>query len=297
MCCRNCTTDCTYLASTLHSIISVRTAREISFIVNEENIMDIGRVEGTARALILGGTRGLGRALATELLSRGMKPIIVGRSAEEAKKDSALLGAEFITADLADPACAETIMSTIFSRSTSLPSTFYWVAGEYHRGLFAEQHQEKMTSMFNTHLLGPLSVLREFHKAAKNQQNKAPYNLVVIASVFVHKPGKKHAILASVKAAKVNFCRVFAYELAEDLPGSMTLVVNPWAMRTEFFNGYPMDQKVMETFMDPTEVARIICDQEHALPKDAKPPVFELTLDRGEGGSIQQLIGPQPMKY
>jgi len=237
----------------------------------------------------------LGRAIATELILSDVQPIIVGRSVEGVKSD--LLDAEFVSADLRDPESAAAKVLEAVSRNPLPLSAVYWVAGEYHRGPFADQTIEKTASMTATHFLGPLAVLGAIHQLAKNNPDKAPYNLIVIGSVFVHKPGKKHAVLAGLKGAKANFARVFSYELSEDLPGSMTLLVNPWAMKTEFFEGYEMDPKIMDKFMDPHEVARIVLDQVGNLPKIAKPPIVELTLDRGDNGAIKQLIGPQPVKH
>ncbi|MBI4433789.1 SDR family oxidoreductase [Candidatus Uhrbacteria bacterium] len=250
-----------------------------------------------SKAIVLGGTRGLGRAIGIELLARGIQPIVVGRSAERVQEaDAELRGAEFVTADLTDPSRAEHIVRAAVANPLPL-SAFYWVAGEYHRGAVADQSAAKVLHMAQTHLLGPWAALAEWHRVAKAAPERVPYHLVVIGSVFVHKPGKKHAVLAACKAAKANFARVFAEELAEDLPGSMTLLVHPWAIRTGFFEGYPMNPKMIAGFMDPAEVARIIGHHEADLPREQKPPIVELTLDRGADGSIVQLLGPQPVQY
>ena len=249
----------------------------------------------TSKAVVLGGTRGLGLEIARAL--RDIQPIIVGSSEIDPAIKESMPYAEFVRADLRNPeVAAEKVLKAVSSNPLPL-SAFYWVAGEYHRGPFVEEKYEKTASMTATHFLGPLSVLKAVHGFVKNQAQKTPYKLIVIGSVFVHKPGKNHATLSALKAAKANFARVFSYELSADLPGSMTLLVNPWAMQTHFFDGYEMDQKMMDKFMAPHEVARIILDQEANLPKEAKPPIVELTLDRGENSSIKQLIGPQPVKH
>ena len=248
-------------------------------------------------ALVLGGTRGLGYHIAAELLKNKnveTRPIVVGRSRPEWPDETMRRYVPVIQADLNDPASAEAIVEAAFNGD---PEAFYWVAGEYHRGAFAEQDPAKIAHMLATHVTGPLSVLQAFHREAKRRRH--PYTLVVIGSVFVHKPGRSHAMLAAAKAFKANFARVFCHELAADLPGSMTLLVNPWAMKTEFFDGYPMDAKAVAGFMDPAEVARIIVDQVENLPRDSKPPMVELTLDRDKDkpGGILKLLGPQPVKY
>lgn len=243
-----------------------------------------------SQAIVLGGMRGLGLAISKELFmqSHAIQPIRIGRSAEDRGWD--------INIDLRNPeTAAKKISERLPILGDATIKTFYWVAGEYHRGPFADQKLEKTASMTAVHFLGPLAVLRAFHNFKKH--DRTPYNLVIIGSVFVHKPGKNHAVLAALKAAKANFARVFSYELAKDLPGSKTLLVNPWAMKTNFFDGYEMDPKMVEKFMDPQEVARIILEEEKNLSKDVKTPIVEITLDRDENGAIKKLIGPQPVKY
>lgn len=256
------------------------------------------------RSLILGGTRGLGRAIAIELLRRAREapredipyPIVVGRSIEAAKADPELRGAYCLEADLSDPAGIGKIIETVWECGSV--TQVYWAAGEYHRGAFAEQAPDKTAHMLATHLGGPLAFLSEFHRIAKRRQE--PYALTVIGSVFVHKPGKQHAVLSAAKAFKANFARVFSREMAADLPGSKTLLVNPWAMKTGFFDGYEMDPKAVAGFMEPAEVARIILDQVYDPGWDSKAsPMVELTLDRDKAtpGGILKLVGPQPVKY
>lgn len=256
------------------------------------------------RSLILGGTSGLGRAIAIEILRRAHAapredipyPIVVGRRAETAKADPELRGAYCLEADLTDPSGLEKVIKTVWDCGSV--TQVYWAAGEYHRGPFAEQAPEKTAHMLATHLSGPLAFLAEFHRIAKAW--KEPYALTVIGSVFVHKPGKQHAVLAAAKAFKANFARVFSHEMAADLPGSRTLLVNPWAMKTAFFDGYQMDPKAVAGFMDPAEVAKIVLDQVYDPSWDPKTaPMIELTLDRDKDkpGGILKLLGPQPVKY
>jgi hypothetical protein len=254
--------------------------------------------QGAPRALIIGGTRGLGRAYAIRLLAQGVRPIIVGRTAAEASSDPALAGAEFVAADVADAASHGRILDAAFAEAGNPPAQLVWCAGIYHRGPHADMAADAMAQMTATHWLGPVALVGAFHRRMLADAAKRPYDLVVVGSVLAHVPGKQHAVLSGLKAAKVHFARVFSQELSRDLPGSMTLVVNPWAMKTGFFDGAGVKT---DGFMDPAFVADVIAAQVENLPRDASRagrgvwPV-EVTLDRGEGGATKTLLGPQPPK-
>jgi NAD(P)-dependent dehydrogenase (short-subunit alcohol dehydrogenase family) len=253
-------------------------------------------------ALILGGTRGLGRAYAIRLLAQGSFPIIVGRDIEEARKDPALAGAKFVKADIGNREDHGKILDAAFGEfAWSPPNQVVWCAGAYHRGPMADMHPDRIDAMTRTHWSGPAAFLGAFHHEATRGGvggPYAPYDLVVIGSVLAHVPGRQHAVLSGLKAAKVHFTRVFSQELTKDLPGSMVLIVNPWGMKTEFFAG--TDTKT-DSFMEPDFVAELIERRLAAMPREASFagkgvwPV-EVTLDRAKDGSTVILEGPQPPK-
>lgn len=252
------------------------------------------------RALILGGTRGLGRAYAIRLLASGVQPIVVGRSADKAREDSALEGAEFVTADLTDLSTHAAVLDAAFAEGKIAPSQVLWCAGTYHRGPLAEMSNEAMEAMTKIHWLGPTAFLSAFHRRriSVDAAAKQPYDLIVIGSVLAHVPGRLHSFLCGLKSAKVHFTRTFSSELTRDLPGSMVLIVNPWGMKTEFFVG---TNTKTDGFMDPANVAQLISEQVAEFSRSASLagkgvwPV-EYTLDREKDGSTKILLGPQPPK-
>lgn len=248
--------------------------------------------------LILGGTSGLGRAYAIKVLAQGKRPVIVGRTAVGAHGDAALKGAAFIQADIGALCDHAAILETVSGDPEHAPSQVVWCAGTYHRGPMAEMPTDTMLRMTRVHWLGPIAFLGAFHKRMLASPAKRPYDLVVIGSVLAHVPGRNHAVLSGLKAAKVHFTRVFSQELTRDLPGSMTFVINPWGMKTAFFVG--TDTKT-DSFMEPEYVAGVIAEQVANAPREASLagkgvwPV-EVTLDREKDGSTKVLLGPQPPK-
>lgn len=256
-----------------------------------------------AKVLILGGTRGLGRAYAIKVLAQGYRPIIVGRSADEASKDPALAGAVFVQADIGNASDHERILDAAFMEEGMdvVPHQVVWCAGAYHRGPVIDMTPEQVEAMTRVHWTGPVAFLGAFHRRVIDAcacEMILPYDLVVIGSVLAHVPGRQHAVLSGLKAAKVHFARVFSQELTRDLPGSAVLVINPWGMKTDFFAG--TDTKT-DGFMDPAYVADVIAEQLAIAPRDPSLerkglwPV-EITLDRDKGGGTKVLVGPQPPK-
>ena len=59
----------------------------------------------TRRALVTGGNRGIGRAIAEGLVARGLEVMIGCRDAESGVAVAEEIGAEFIFCDLSEPAC------------------------------------------------------------------------------------------------------------------------------------------------------------------------------------------------
>src|ERR1700682_3281263 len=81
------------------------------------SVVDLFRLEGR-RALITGGSRGLGRAMAQALAEAGADLVLVGRdqtTLNEAERGLSVRGGQIdvMQADFADPAIAETACDAI----------------------------------------------------------------------------------------------------------------------------------------------------------------------------------------
>ena len=244
-----------------------------------------------SRSLILGGTKGLGRSLALESAWRGLEPIIVGRSVEQARKDPAFatFSHRLMKADLSDP----------FSLLGAMPGPLwqdithvFWVAGIFARKPLVRMTVEEMRQMINTHLYGPLGTLAFLHRLQLNSRPLAdppgqPYHLVVIASTSSWKIRENEALYCALKAAKAHFTRNFARELVTDLPGSKVTLVNPGGIKTPNF--WQDTDQAMDKFMEPDELAQVIWNQVQAQTE----PFLELQIPRDDQGHPEVIRGPQ----
>lgn len=230
------------------------------------------------RALILGGTKGLGWALAHGADDRKMGSIITGRN----DPDITLASSEFRRLDIAKPSDG---WSEILARADDPRLThLFWVAGIFLKKPLVACAPEETEAMVRTHLLGPVEFLRRFHR--ERLRIGVPYRLTVIASTSSYRMREHESVYCMVKAGKAHFTRQFARELSKDLPGSKTLLVNPGGMRTDFLLDVGVDTSKM---MDPFAVSKVIWES-----IDAQADAFsELNILRTEDGTPSFMYGAQ----
>lgn len=243
-----------------------------------------------SRSLILGGTKGLGRAIAIGSLARGITPIVIGRTAKEAALDPELAGAEFHAADLSDPDAFLALMMRA-DRLLDLRYVF-WVAGIFQRKSLYETTSDDLRSMIDIHLTGPLGALASIHRmmaSAKpmSEPPGVPYHLVTIASTSSWRMRDNESVYCALKAAKAHFTRNFARELVASLPGSRATLINPGGMKTGLWenSGHPMPSG----FMDPADVAKIIWEEVTGQTE----PYREIQIFRNADGSARRERGPR----
>lgn len=230
--------------------------------------------------LVLGGTKGLGRAIAIESLRRGIQPTVVGRSAAQAKNDPALIGARFTVADLADPfpLLAEHLAATDITK-------VFWVAGAFDRRAFDEVDRTTMEHLVRLHLIGPLVFLQAWHRARRTAGCQ-PYHLIVIASTSSWRIRDREALYCSLKAAKAHLTRNLAAEITRDLPGSQVVLINPGGMKTENF--WAASGQDIATYMEPAAVASVIWD----IVAKQETGFMEYQIMRRDSGAPEIIVGP-----
>lgn len=237
-------------------------------------------------ALVIGGTSGLGRQIAINLLSRGIQPVILGRSVQDANKDPELEGAAFVYCDLV--AVAERFegpwdhLASIIGDPQREVIQVYWVAGVVQGEPLVEMDDDAVADLMAVHVLGPTVLIQ--HILVEMIANEQPFHMVTVSSTSGHRFRAGEEVYCASKAYKNSLTVQLVGSLATNLPGSRVTLVMPGGMDTPFWDGEDADAT---NFMNPAEVARIVCDQvngdkEHAAYDNTG--FASLLINRGPSG-------------
>lgn len=230
------------------------------------------------QAFILGGTKGLGLALAWESHVRGITPVITGRAVfgDAAKKFPH--GSESFYIDLSDKESLRHSLASVGYYASGAPY-FFWVAGLGQEKPFVETTSKERGLLMNTHILGPWEVLQTYLK----ERGSNPSHIVVIASTSSWRLRNRETVYCTVKSGKAAFARNLANEIS--LPSMVTLI-NPGGIRTPNFWGEKRD---ISGYMTPETVARIIWDEATSQKNKFK----EVNIMRTNDGQPVVSYGPR----
>lgn len=162
-------------------------------------------------ALVTGGGRGIGRAIATALMAAGARVSILGRdeaTLREAVTDGA--AADFAVCDVRDEASVSTAMSQL-SREHAFDIAIA-NAGAVETGPFMRSDSERFRRMVEINLIGTVNL---FHAALPAMLERRRGRLIAIASTAGHRgypyvsayTAAKHAVVGLVKSLALETAR------------------------------------------------------------------------------------------
>ena len=167
-------------------------------------------------ALVTGGSRGIGAAIALDLARKGFAVVINYRSDEAAALGVAAqlreLGAEclMLRADVADAAQVATMFAAIDARFGQL-DVLVCNAGVLRDTLLGASEPADFDAVFSVNITGVVNCCREASKRMVAQRRGAIVNL---SSVAASRPGRGQSNYAASKGAVEAFTRALAVELA-----------------------------------------------------------------------------------
>lgn len=166
------------------------------------------------RALILGGTQGLGLAIAQALVAEGCRHIVItGRDGAKGEAAAASLGATFLPCDLGDVAQVVATVDTAHAKMGRI--TALCVAGaSTDRGSVLDTTPEAWDQMMATNAKGPFFALQRVAQLARAGGHAA--SVVNILSMVVHCGQSFLAPYSASKAALANVTKNAANALRAD---------------------------------------------------------------------------------
>ena len=183
-------------------------------------------------AIITGGTRGIGLAIASALAGRGVRLVLNGRNAD-ADVEKALADlrkkteVEFISGDAADPAVADKLVAEAKSRFGRLD---YLVpaAGGAHNGTILSHTPESWEAAFRIHVHAIFHIFRAAHPLLAERGG----SVLLIGSAAGRRGVPAAIAYATVKGALPNLARALARDHAAE--GIRVNVIEPGIIRTRF---------------------------------------------------------------
>ena len=159
------------------------------------------------RVVIIGGTSGMGMALAEKALSEDASSVVVvGRTKEGAEKAASRLG-EKVTAMSLDVG-NEAEVAAFFNKVGSLDH-LVTTAAQLTYGSLAELKTEAIEQMLASKFWGPFFAAR--HAAPRLL---AGGSITFFSGLAAHRPGPGTSVVASLNAALEGFTKALAVELA-----------------------------------------------------------------------------------
>jgi 3-oxoacyl-[acyl-carrier protein] reductase len=157
-------------------------------------------------ALVLGASRGLGRAIAESLGNEGVDVVTVARSASD-------LGAyRHIIADLDDPAAPAQIIAAVRETGRS-PDILVLNSGGPPTGTAAQTTPQEFASVFDRMFNAQLALTQAFLPEMRERRFG---RILAVASTSVVAPIPGLVLSNAVRAALASWCKTLATEVAAD---------------------------------------------------------------------------------
>ncbi|MCX8027132.1 MAG: 3-oxoacyl-[acyl-carrier-protein] reductase [Thermodesulfovibrionales bacterium] len=201
-------------------------------------------------ALVTGGTRGIGKSIATSFVKAGINTIITGLNEERAKAALQEINQDtnrcrFIRSDVSkssDVASLFEIISNEFGRLDILINN----AGVTKDNLLLRSKEDDWDTVMDTNLKGTFLCTQEAIKIMSRQKYGRIVNLTSVVA-FIGNPGQ--AIYAASKAGIIGFTRSVALEYAKR--GITVNAIAPGFIKTDMTDRIPEKIKTQILEMIP----------------------------------------------
>ena len=207
-------------------------------------------------ALVTGGSRGIGAAIAVRLAQRGFSVAIVYKQNTAAVKAvvSDIRGrggdAHAFACDIADAAAVNTLLAEVKAHFSRMPDVLINNAGVAHAGVLADMTDDDYNAMFDTNMRGIFHLCRGVYDAmVQNRWGR----IVNVSSMWGIAGASCEVLYSASKAAVIGFTKALALELA---PSGITVnAIAPGAIATDMLSCY--DKETLDALAMETPVRRL----------------------------------------
>ena len=226
-------------------------------------------------AIVTGGTRGIGRAIAESLLREGLSVCIAARNHDEIEKAVSELGdnARGFVCDVRDYEQAKGLIAYTVKELGGLDI----LVNNAGIGVFEtveETSPEDFRAVLETNLFG---VFYCCHEAIPEMRRRGGGYIINISSLAGANPHPRMAAYNASKFGLNGFSEALMQEVRHD--GIKVSYIMPGSVNTEFGGDSPSDEKSWQ--LTPDDIARVVVDLLHhddrSLPsrveiRPSKPP-------------------------
>ena len=205
-----------------------------------------------ARALVTGGSEGIGRGIAEALVAKGAKVAIMGRNQEKLAAAADEIGALAVTGDVSREEDAERAVATVLERFGGL-EILVNNAGIGYFAPLVEMHKAEFERVFAVNVTGAMLMGRA---AARHFVARDKGTIINISSTSGLSGGKGSSAYASSKFALRGMTECWRAELRPH--NVRVMLVNPSEVQTPFFAKVGIDQQLSEKKLRPQEIAAAI---------------------------------------
>ena len=214
------------------------------------------------RALITGGTRGIGLATANEFLALGAEVAVVSRVADQ-RSDVLCLQGDIGLAGDRDRIAQE--IQAQWGRLDILVNN----AGMNIRKSWLEISEDERETVLNTNALGPMALTKRLFPLLQHGRHAAVVNVASVAGFVDVGSGATYALS---KAALLQFTRSLAVEWA---PHHIRVnAVAPWYIRTPLTEPVLSQPERMAKILSRTPMARV------GTPEEIAAAIAFLAMDK-----------------
>jgi len=204
------------------------------------------------RALITGGSSGIGRAIAAALTERGCTVAINGRNGERLEAAAGELGCDWIAGDVGVEADARRIVETFVERHGGVDILIN-NAGFGRFAPLVETELADVEAVYRTNVFGAFLMGREVARRLVDQGGGAIVNISSTAGTRGFKGGTAYA---SSKFALRGMTECWRDELRRH--DVRVILINPSEVLTEFASIAGFEQEASEKKLRPEDIAHAV---------------------------------------